>query len=646
MKNIKLIVNKISRCILSFMLAALIFPGLTSARPFIVGADISWVLEDESIGATYWDNGVKKDLLQILKEHGFNFIRIRTFVDPCAPEGYAKNSYSGANPNVCWCDLDHTIAIARRIKEHQMGFLLDFHMSDTWASIGHQYVPRAWANDNDEQMRKKAYEYVKHNIQTLVDLGLRPDMVQVGNEINSKMSGVSISNADRFAALVNAGVKGVRDVDPTIKIVLQHGRPRPDGDFMNWYNTIKNRIDFDFIGGSTYGTTNNGGDWREMFGNVAGDGIAVMSLEHTAQRTKLIYDVMYNLPNQMGLGCFAWEPTRYSDYPMFDRSGNKYTSNSRLDDVLALAKQYNATLPDWVQIGSGTRYEIKTTAAPGGIIEQSPSGSSLAEGAKVEFKAVPLDGWVFAGWSGDHTGTNPTYTVSSLKSNITLNAVFTFTSTDSIHYEGENTKMINSIVESTNSGFSGTGYANFNNEVGSSIEFAVCVSGNGERKAVITFANGSSVDRPVSVTVNGSVVINSLSFNPTGAWTTWNTKEISINLVKGVNTITLTSLSSDGGPNIDKIVLESAVSTAAGSSLFIPGLVYNPANFTIQANCPGKAIHINMYAVNGKSVLNRKLSSASNQQFRIPIEQFDNGLYILKLSGGNSSQVHRVNIVK
>ena len=142
------------------------------------------------------------------------------------------------------------------------------------------------------------------------------------------------------------------------------------------------------------------------------------------------------------------------------------------------------------------------------------------------------------------------------------------------------------------------------------------------------------------------MVINSLSFNPTGAWTTWNTKEIIINLVREVNTITLTSLSSDGGPNIDKIVLESAVSTAAGSSLFIPGLVYNPANFTIQANCPGKAIHINMYAVNGKSVLNRKLFSASNQQFRIPIEQFDNGLYILKLSGGNSSQVHRVNIVK
>ena len=45
MKNNKLIINKISRYILSFMSIAFIFPGLTSARPFIVGADISWYLK-------------------------------------------------------------------------------------------------------------------------------------------------------------------------------------------------------------------------------------------------------------------------------------------------------------------------------------------------------------------------------------------------------------------------------------------------------------------------------------------------------------------------------------------------------------------------------------------------------------------------
>lgn len=334
---------------------------LATARPYIVGADISWLLEDESLGATYWDGGVRKDLFQILKDHGVNFIRVRTFVNPCAPGGYSSNSYSGASSKVCWCDLEHTITLAKRIKSYKMGFLLDFHMSDLWASIGEQHVPSAWAGMTDAQMQKAAYEYVKNDLQTLVRLGLRPDMVQVGNEINSAMSGVSISKPDRFAALVNAGVKAVREVDPTIKVVMQHGRPRPDGNFMGWYNTIKDRIDFDFIGGSTYGTTNNGGDWREMFGNVVKDGIPVMSLEYTANRTALVNTVMNEMPNQMGLGSFVWEPTRYGN-PMFDRDGNKYTANAKLDELQAIAKKYNATLPDFVKIPVGAHRSARPAA--------------------------------------------------------------------------------------------------------------------------------------------------------------------------------------------------------------------------------------------------------------------------------------------
>lgn len=331
-----------SATVLLFVFATLFFSTSNSARPYIVGADISWVLEDESRGATYWDDGEQRDIFELLKDYGLNFIRIRTFVDPCASGGYASRG------SECWCDLEHTVEIGKRIKGADMGFLLDFHMSDTWASIGEQHVPSAWANDNDEEMRQHAYEYTKHNIQTLIDAGARPDMVQVGNEINSKMSGVSISNPDRFAALINAGVKGVRDVDSTIKIVMQHGRPRPDGDFMGWYNVIKDRVDYDFIGGSTYGTTNNGNDWREMFGNVVRDGTPVMSLEYTANRTALINTVMNEFPDQMGLGTFAWEPIRY-DKPMFDRDGNRYTPNSRLDELASYARKFDAKLPDFVQ---------------------------------------------------------------------------------------------------------------------------------------------------------------------------------------------------------------------------------------------------------------------------------------------------------
>lgn len=330
-------------------LALLGMATLATARPYIVGVDISWLLEDESLGATYYDGSTKKDLFVILKDHGVNFIRVRTFVNSCV--GYAKESYSGANSNVCWCDLDHTITLAKRIKAAKMGFLLDFHMSDTWASIGKQYVPAAWSGMTDAQMQKAAYEYVKKNIQTLVDQGLRPDMVQVGNEINSAMSGVS-SSKPGWAQLINAGIKAVREIDPSIKIVMQHGQPRPDKNFMDWYGKLKaGKVDYDFIGGSTYGTTNNGDDWREMFGNVVKDGTPVLSLEYTSNRTVLINTVMNEMANQKGLGSFVWEPTRY-DKPMFDRNGQKYTANAKLDELQSIAKKYSATLPDFVKLDS------------------------------------------------------------------------------------------------------------------------------------------------------------------------------------------------------------------------------------------------------------------------------------------------------
>lgn len=50
--------------------------------PFLIGADISWVQEDEANGAVYYDRGKPQDIFRILKDHGFNAIRLCVFVDP------------------------------------------------------------------------------------------------------------------------------------------------------------------------------------------------------------------------------------------------------------------------------------------------------------------------------------------------------------------------------------------------------------------------------------------------------------------------------------------------------------------------------------------------------------------------------------
>ena len=321
--------------------------------PYTLGADITWTLEDEAAGATYSDAGQVQPLEQIMAKYGFNYVRMRTFVNPSASGGYS--------PGKGFADIAHTITWAKRVKACGMGILLDFHMSDTWASIGVQTVPAAWAGLSPAAMQQAAHDYVKASLAQMVAAGVKPDMVQIGNETNGKMSGVSISNWANFSGLVNAGIRAVRETDPKIIVIGQHGRPRPDGNFEPWvdeYLAGSPPVDVDGICGSTYGTTNNGADWTQEFGYVINKyDKPVWSCEYTNQRVDLINGVMRALPKTMGRGTFIWEPTRYpainggatgSNSVLFDNSGGnggKYTTNAAIAHYATLAKSYGLPVP-------------------------------------------------------------------------------------------------------------------------------------------------------------------------------------------------------------------------------------------------------------------------------------------------------------
>ena len=60
-------------------------PPVNRSQPFIVGADISWVQAAEARGLRYRDQGVERNIPTILKDHGFNYIRLRVFNDPTQP---------------------------------------------------------------------------------------------------------------------------------------------------------------------------------------------------------------------------------------------------------------------------------------------------------------------------------------------------------------------------------------------------------------------------------------------------------------------------------------------------------------------------------------------------------------------------------
>ena len=85
-----------------------------------------------------------------------------------------------------YSNLEDVKKTIQRIKNENMSVLLDFHYSDTWADPSRQEIPSAWESslNNDSILGDSLYNYT-YAISKLNDLGLVPEIVQVGNEINA-----------------------------------------------------------------------------------------------------------------------------------------------------------------------------------------------------------------------------------------------------------------------------------------------------------------------------------------------------------------------------------------------------------------------------------------------------------------------------
>ena len=285
--------------------------------PFILGADISWIPEDEAEGAEYFDHGAKKDIFEILKEHQFNYVRLRVFVNPQSTNGYARHRAEA------FCDVEHTKVMASRAKAAGMGVLLNIHYGDNWTSPGHQDKPVAWQNLSFPELTNAVYEFTRHTVAALKANGTTPDMVQIGNEVSDGMlfPDGRRSKFDNFAALVKAGIAGVRAVDPAIKIMLHHHLGRHNERMREWIdNFLARGTEFDIIGMSCYAQAQEG-DWKTNIDDLATryTNHAIVVAEYSA-RKRFINDLVFNAPNQKGLGTFIWEPTRHRE-AIFDKDG-------------------------------------------------------------------------------------------------------------------------------------------------------------------------------------------------------------------------------------------------------------------------------------------------------------------------------------
>ena len=124
--------------------------------------------------------------------------------------------------------------------------------------------------------------------------------------------------------------------------------------------------------------------------------------------------------------------------------------------------------------------------------------------------------------------------------------------------DGVNFVDIKGAKETTNTGFVGEGYANVDNETGSYVTYGVTAAKAGKYTLYINFANGKTDARGYSISVGDKELLTDGSMESTGAWTSWKTQSVEIDLDTGYSELKFTSLSSDGMANIDYIGWMSA----------------------------------------------------------------------------------------
>ncbi len=270
-------------------------PVVATALPrpelgYAIGADLSFLAQAEAGGAKFKDGGVARPGLQIFRDHGYGWIRLRLF--------HAPGNQARPLPN----DLAYTIAEAKAAKALGYQFLLDYHYSDTWADPAKQTLPKAWVGKSHAELVAAVRDYTRDTIVAFRDAGAMPDMVQIGNEITPGMlwpDGKLPQNWDNFADLVKAGIAGVdagRGSASRPRIMI-HIEKSGDREKTAWFfdHLIQRGVEFDVIGQSYY-------PWWHGTLLELRDCLAFMA--HRYHKDIILAEVAYN-----------WKPAEYRDFP-------------------------------------------------------------------------------------------------------------------------------------------------------------------------------------------------------------------------------------------------------------------------------------------------------------------------------------------
>jgi arabinogalactan endo-1,4-beta-galactosidase len=196
------------------------------------------------------------DIYPFFHDKGINSFRLRIFV---------KDNGSDSLP--------YAVNTARLVQAQGMNCSITLFMSSNWSDIGKQPAPESWdrlydfSNLSLERKADVIRNYASNTTRTLLSNGIDADLYEIGNEIDYGFCGVFEQNLTRqenlswmqntiwpqAAVLLQAGLQGVRAVDPSARFIL-HIAHWWDYNFSEAFfrTMITNGFPLDYLGLSFY----------------------------------------------------------------------------------------------------------------------------------------------------------------------------------------------------------------------------------------------------------------------------------------------------------------------------------------------------------------------------------------------------------
>jgi hypothetical protein len=260
-----------------------------------------------------------------------------------------------------------------------------------------------------------------------------------------------------------------------------------------------------------------------------GGGGHKFGVENKTTGYKLKYDLQYSTSGGSAISCTTYDLATFNEIK--DQWVDvvmhvKWTSNT--DGFLKL----------WMRIGSGAwvqkiNYSGRTQAT-------DPNGPYFKMGAYTETlsstRTVYTDQYRLGDSNSHFAEVSPTGDVPA-------------------QYEAEFAKRSGAVVATNQSGYTGTGFIDYGTSTSEYVEFDVFMPSAGTKYLDFRYANGGSANRPLEISVNGSVVYSQMPCNPTGGFGTWATATTSASLNAGINKVKARIATSAGGPNLDNLII-------------------------------------------------------------------------------------------